>query len=292
MGKKRILAASLLLVCLLAGCGNREQSDSAAAISNDVDAASSMTMDNEGNTLMADASPETSALGLYVYDGKTVSRGYLFDTEQVEEVLNSISEVNVEEVTDWTTGQITMPVYGLEMGRTDGWTIYAAWSNGYWITQEGKVYRFDYDFDTLVSSYAWEVEELGSSTAILPCAQLLSMGEDGWVASMLTPAGELTPPENIVMELVSQSADGITVRFTNNSGAEWTYGEYFGLQVLLNEVWYEVPVSAGNWGFNSIAYVLLTGEAQEKTFNFTMYGELPEGKYRLVTENLAVEFKL
>lgn len=53
-----------------------------------------------------------------------------------------------------------------------------------------------------------------------------------------------------------------------------------------------MPVSAGNWGFTDIAYILLAGEAQEKTFHLTMYGELPAGKYRLVTENLAVEFTL
>jgi len=41
-----------------------------------------------------------------------------------------------------------------------------------------------------------------------------------------------------------------------------------------------------------IGYYIQNGETQEKTYNLLMYGELPEGLYRLVAYELSVEFEI
>ncbi len=62
---------ALVLVLTLAGCGT-------------------------GSGLFADASPETSALSLYSYDGETVTRRILYDTEQEKAVLKALNQVSAD----------------------------------------------------------------------------------------------------------------------------------------------------------------------------------------------------
>ena len=73
---------------------------------------------------------------------------------------------------------------------------------------------------------------------------------------MLTPAADLETPDGVTMTL---------------------------------EPWDDETVSPGNWGFNDIGLIAQDGEEQNKTYNLTMYGELPAGTYRLVAYGLTVE---
>lgn len=88
------------------------------------------------NGLLKDASPATSALALYVYDGESVSRGFLFGTEEVEDVLNRLDAVEAKPVEDWSPSEVTTPIYGLEIGGKSGETLHAAWTGGRWITED------------------------------------------------------------------------------------------------------------------------------------------------------------
>lgn len=241
------------------------------------------------NGLMQDASPSTSALALYTYNGDKVCRMFIFDSDTTQSILDELDAVKATEAERWSLDDITLPIYGLEIGSTDGTSILAAWSNGYWISQDEAVYSFDFDFTGLEQDYSWSDGDEFSSFAVFPCARILSQNESGWNGTLLTPAIELSPPSGITMTLEAWEDDAVTVNIINESGAEWSYGEYYSLQVLLDGMWYEIPAVPGNWGFNDIAYIIQDGEKQDKTFHLTMYGNLPAGVYRLVAENLSVE---
>lgn len=86
------------------------------------------------------------------------------------------------------------------------------------------------------------------------------------------------------------SGSEITVRITNNSGEEFSYGEYFSIQKQIDGQWYTVPVRADNVGFQDIAHILTNGESASETYNLNIYGTLEPGTYRLVVETLSAEF--
>lgn len=126
-----------------------------------------------------------------------------------------------------------------------------------------------------------------------PDSSALSLSEGGWVVKMLTPAEELEPPANISMTLTAQEGKNLTVELTNHGAEEWVYGKYFSVQVLLDNIWYKIPVtSAENWGFIDIAMVLAPDKTQTESYNLDMYGELPKGTYRLVVEGMTAEFEV
>lgn len=268
---KRIIALTTALVCTLtlAGCGSK------------------------GNTLMENASPDTSALALYVYDGETTSRGFIFDSAVENKILDDLASVAAKEAPDWSPEQITLPIYGLDICDTEGWMINVAWSNGYWITQDGTAYHFDYDFEALEDDYDWTSKDTWPSISIMPCAYYLTKDHSGWNASILSPTREFSAPENIAAELISQTGEKVTIALTNAGTEEWCYGEYYYLDVLLDGTWYSVPTAPGNWAFTDIGIILPAGKTQNETYDLTMYGDLPAGQYRLVaSQSVPVEFTI
>lgn len=246
----------------------------------------------QDNTLLENASPDTSAMELYIYDGHTATRKFLYDSEEEKEILRALASVPVQKAEDHTLADVMLPIYGIRIGGKDEQDVQAAWSDGYWITKEGEVYDLDHDFEALAAEYDWQDPDTWETISVLPCARFLCEDGDGWYAPLLTPARELLAPEDISLRLVSQTGDSVTVSFSNEGDEEWTYGEYFSLQVLLDDVWYEIPPMPGEHGFADIASILPPGRTQEETYDLTMYGKLPSGTYRLVTEGLSAGFEL
>lgn len=246
----------------------------------------------KGNTLLKNASPDTSALTLYCYDGSAVTCKVLYDGADTKKILQSLSSADAQKTGSFTPAQTAVPIYGITIGGKDGNPIQAAWSNGFWIAQDGTAYRFDYDFEALDGKYAWDETDTLMSTAALPCARILCQDASGWNKSLLTPAEPPNPPDQISASLVSMEQDVLTVSFENQGKEEWAYGEYFALHVLIDGVWYVVPPVPGSWGFCDIAHILPAQSSQEQTYTLNMYGSLPDGSYRLTAENLAVEFEL
>ena len=238
--------------------------------------------------LMEGAAPQTSALALYYYDDAEISLSYIYSADTTQKILDELNAVEAIRVGELPLSDITLPVYGFSIGKEDGFSIFAAWSNGYWVSQDGIAYRFDFDFERLAVDYPWK-DKRPASFAYFPCAYFLTKGQSRWESALLTSAAELEPPEGVTMSLKSWDEFNVAVSFENNGAAEWMYGEYYTLQVLLNGVWYDVPLYPGNWGFISIGYNLLPGEAQDRTYNILMHGALPPGTYRLVVEGLSVE---
>ena len=67
------------------------------------------------NGLMQDASPSTSALALYTYNGEKVSRMFIFDSDTTQ-ILDELDAVRATETERWSLDDITLPIYGLEIG--------------------------------------------------------------------------------------------------------------------------------------------------------------------------------
>lgn len=290
---------STLLLCgalALIGCSNANTAapdiSTPPTISEPASPELSDTLFLTGADLLANASPETSALAFYIYDGETVEQRYLFEEAETRRLLGVLSAVTLDEAADWTPADLTAPIYGIEIGGKDGWTVQGAWSNGYWIAQDGTVYGFDFDLSLFTEGYSWSDVTEWNTTTILPCARFLAQAVDGWHPEWMTPSATLVAPEGITAELIKNTKDSVTISLTNHTDADWMYGEGFSLQVLLDGVWYNVPETPGNWAFNAIGYSLSAGDSVEKTYSLESYGDLPTGTYRLETEGLTAEFNL
>ncbi|MCM1022989.1 MAG: hypothetical protein NC395_02895 [Prevotella sp.] len=245
-----------------------------------------------GNTLMAKASPNTSALRFSVYDGENVRTLWLFDNRGEKDLLKRISEVPAEKAEDWSPELFEAPAYGFNIGDTDGWTLDAVWSNGYWITQDGEAYRFDYDFAAFEEDYGWRDESVSPAVAALPCAHIICRNGGEWLADRLAPAGAAEDvPDYISAELVSQTEDAVEVKYTNNGDEEWMYGLHFAAEVCLDGKWYSVPWTAENYVFPDIGLLLMPGQSDTQKYSFEMYGDLPEGQYRISANGCYVEFE-
>lgn len=242
--------------------------------------------------LLPQASPETSAMTLFTYDGKTVHSSVIYDSETEQKILDAFASVRAEKVENWTLEDAEYPFYGIEIGREDGWSILAAWSNGYWIAQDGAVYRFDFDFERLKTQGPWEDERELPSFTSFPCARLFTQKDGGWNTRFLVPAAPLNPPDGISMTLDAWEGSDAVMLIANESGEDWSFGEFFEVQVLLDGTWYEIPTVPGNWGFGCLGYYLPAGQSQNMTHHMAMYGELPPGTYRIVLNGLSTEYKI
>ena len=277
---------------------------------------------NVSNGLLDEASPETSALQFFYFDGETVTSSFLFEQELVEEVLAKLDAVPVTLAPNWSLEDITLPLYGFWIGGVSGWGVYATWSNGYWITNEGNAYTFDFDFDTL-QNYPWEGTRTFYSFAVFPNARILTQDDGMWSSLLLTPVGAkdesmgngsedaLTPPpggdENdppteiepmvfwdvtgITMTLVDWNSEQVTVTIANENDEEWMYGEHFSLHVLLDGRWYDVP-PLPDWAVADIGLIVPAGGEVEHIYHLAMFGDLPAGTYRIAAYGLYVEFDL
>lgn len=243
-----------------------------------------------GNNLFDNASPTTSGLQFLRSNGESSTSVWLFDNIKEQSLLNDLSKATATPAEDWTPEKAGFPVYGLQIMDTSGNPIEAAWTKGHLILQDGSVYKFNYDFSKLEKNYNWENDK---EIPYIPCQYYLARNEGQWYPKFLTPAEHKTPPEHISIEILSVSSGGITTRLTNTGTKEWTYGEAFSLDVLVDGKWYAVPVLPDkNYGFVSIGYPLKPGTSAEKMFYLGMHGDLPSGTYRLVVEGLTAEFTL
>lgn len=245
------------------------------------------------NTLWEKASPQNSALAFFCYDGESTTLQYLFSSGSITKLLDELSSVRATAADKWSPELITLPVYGIQIMDTDGNPLEAAWSNGYLITQDGNAYRFDFDFSVITDTYEFDSPDTWASTAVLPCADHLSKYNGQWYTTLMNESDTLTPPEGISLEITDVSDQKIKATLTNQTGNEWCYGEFFSLQTELDGKWYIVPTTSGtNWAFNAIGYILTAGQETSKTYSLDMYGDLPDGNYRIIVENLSAEFSV
>ena len=243
------------------------------------------------NELMGNASAENSAFMFSVFDGETVLSRVIFQSvSHRQSIIDELQNAPAARAAGWTLDDITLPVYGIEMGTSCGRGVRAAWSNGFWITQTGDVYRFDFDFEEFIERQQWESPRTSDNIALLPNAIFLTRDSEGWRSTLLTPATELNPPEGIEMTFVSNTDENVTFTLMNNNDDYWFYGVHFRVELLLDDIWYNIPKTSENWGFIDIGLTLEAGQSETKTYGLHMYGELPPGTYRLVVYDMYVVF--
>lgn len=75
------------------------------------------------------------------------------------------------------------------------------------------------------------------------------------------------------------------LEFVNHSDRDLQYGDWFDIQRKVNNEWYSLSYVIKNLAFHQVAYLLPEGETSIKPITWEwMYGELPPGKYRIVTD--------
>lgn len=75
------------------------------------------------------------------------------------------------------------------------------------------------------------------------------------------------------------------LEFVNLSDRDLQYGEWFDIQRRVNGEWYSLSYIIDGVAFHQVAYRLPKGETSVNNVNWVwMYGELPFGKYRIVTD--------
>ena len=242
--------------------------------------------DNGGN-ILAGASPDTSALQMYYFDGETVVVRTLYDSGTEKEVIKKINVIPLLAAEEDALSQMEPPFYGFWISGQDGFDISVSPSGGVWLKNDGAVYYGDTDLSVL-----WEQME-GKDEDIWNVLNFPNAGRlSAYHTIFLLKADEQTAesPEGLTMTVEDIGTSEITVRIANNSGEEFSYGEYFSLQKQIDGQWYTIPVRADNVGFQDIAHILPDGESASETYNLDLYGTLEPGIYRLVVETLFAEF--
>lgn len=241
--------------------------------------------------LMPQASPQTSALCLTVYDGETITRQHLFETDIVRaKALADFQNAKAEPAdVDLTTLQ--PPFYGLEMGGTDSDSVYGLWSDGYFIRGDGTAYTFDYDFEAFRQQYKFEEPEKFSALTLLPCVHYLAKSETGWNTAVLTPSDHIEADPSVTVELIEQTETHLVLEFTNAAEEEWGYGHAFYLETQVDGHWYRIPAEQDVVFTEELMIVMPGATAQERCW-IEPYGMLPAGRYRLILQEIAVEFSV
>ena len=242
---------------------------------------------DKGGNILAGASPDTSALQMYYFDGETVVVRTLYDSDTEKEVIKKINGIPLQAAEEDALSQMEPPFYGFWVSSQDGFDISVAASGGVWLKNDGAVYYGDTDLSVLWEQMEGKDEDTWNVLSF-PNAGRLS----AYHTIFLLKADEQTAevPEGLTLTVEDIGTSEITVRITNNSGEEFSYGEYFSIQKQIDGQWYTVPVRADNVGFQDIAHILPNGESASETYNLNIYGTLEPGTYRLVVETLSADF--
>lgn len=239
-----------------------------------------------GANLMENASPSTSAIALYVWDGETVQVQYLFDTQQEQTLLDDLNALSAEPLDSYSIDELSAPVYAIEISDQEGYDLTGTWCGGIWVTRDGTAYDVDADFPQLTEGYDWSEADTRSLTAI-PGIHYLATDGKTWNTALLSPAAQQTQQDGISFTATDVLGTQITVQFRNESGQEWDYGLYYGLEVQVDGQWYQVP-AAQSYGVNDIAMILSDGQTSEERYDLSVFGSLPDGDYRLTVDGGAM----
>ena len=241
----------------------------------------------EGRKLLEKASPKTSALVLYSFDGEETTLKIVFE-DQEEKFIEEINKLNAIRVDSAEIPDIKFPCYGIEINDTDGNEIELTYSNGYWLVNDGSVYMANFDFASAFKNAQADTPSTYKSGLYMPNAWYLGAKD----VRFYQKADDMTNEKNgIAISFVSYKKNIVTVRLKNNTDEQYIYGEYFTLQKRIDGVWYTIPPKT-DFAFNDLGYVLEPGGESEAKCDLTLYGDLGPGLYRLEKEDVVTEFEV
>lgn len=240
--------------------------------------------------LLKDASVETSAMCLWEHNGSTTENCWLFDMDGEQEIVDYINGIKIsDEVKDIDADKLNGSMYGLGIGRKDGWFTHFAWCDGYVFLEDGSVYKADIDFGRITNNYSWQ-EKDKMPLSSFPNMYYIAKKDGKWNKVFLEKSQKL---KSNGLNVTIKKFDGtkLVVKLKNKTKKELCYGEGFSLQVKIDGSWYCIPAK-DDLIFPSIANIMRAKEGRKKTYNLSPYGELPSGKYRIVIEGASATFNI
>ena len=236
--------------------------------------------------LMQDASVETSGLALYCFDGEKTTVKWIFQ-EQENKIVSDINKLKAYPVDAAAIPDIKLPCYGLEISDSKGEEISLTYSNGYWLDKNGSVYKAKYDLEKIFKEAESETTADFDGGIDLPNSWILGQRD----VRFYSKAGDMkSEKEGMSISFVSYSADVVTVKLKNTSSQEVVTGEYFTLQRQIDGIWYKIPPRE-KMIFHDIGYSLGAGQEIEFKCDLKLYGDLPQGLYRVEKEGIVAEFE-
>lgn len=265
--KRFLVISALLLTLFLCSCGEKSY---------------------DANEFLPE---ETSSLYFAMYDGEKVYGKAFYSFENKEELQALLNELRGTESKRIENADYEIDrdrLFGIEF--TAGSSVSAIWTGNYLVT-ESAVYKFKGSISAIAEKYLSDAESTDFSI-YFPGLIHLAKKDGNWVKEILTKAKahlEAEPPTGVEMTLKNVSAEGATVRITNKGEGHFEYGSRFYLQAELDGEWYDLPILPGVvW--TDILYIINPDGEKTEDVLFFIYGDLPQGKYRLVIEDLMAEF--
>lgn len=245
---------------------------------------------------------ETRYLEIASYDGTRqltapmLHREVANEIKLLDEIMNSFRETPSEKVENFSHDKIKLPIYGLKFTVKDKPSFFALFSNEYLLTQNGDVYRFDYDFASLMKKEfpkEYEESELRNS---FPGLRLAAEDNGKWVGEFMTPAktyfchNDSLAKEGVSLEI--KNFDGKTAYgIIHNDNYEYLeFSESFDFHAMVDGEWKNVP-SLHEFYFIEPLYISPKKNI-EKEFYLGMFDPLPAGKYRIIFYGLTAEFDI
>ena len=92
--------------------------------------------------------------------------------------------------------------------------------------------------------------------------------------------------ENVSATISDISLTGATITIKDTNESKYTYEEWYVLEKEENEKWYNIPTKVKEYGFNSIGYEVDENNEVKFVIDWKwLYGELPQGSYRIIKES-------
>ena len=241
--------------------------------------------------LLEHASPITSCIELYRFDGEKTTRRTVFDKEWEQKVIDEVNNLKLKSVGKDELLKWNEPCYGISINAAGYGDIWLTYSDGLWLTNDSSLYRGEFDLEKCFDEAAGlegTMEKSFDSGILMPNAAILSKYDLKYCHKASNEV--YSEKDGVSLRMVSLDGNEATLEYRNDSGIEFTYGEDFTLQKLYDE-WYGIP-TASNAIFHSLLYILNPGDERQIKCNLFMYGELEDGHYRIVKDDLCAEFDI
>ena len=241
--------------------------------------------------LLEHASPITSCIELYRFDGEKTIQRIVFDKEWEQKVIDEVNNLKLKSVGKDELLKWNEPCYGISINASGYGDIWLTYSDGLWLTNDSSLYRGEFDLEKCFDEAAGlegTMEKSFDSGILMPNAAILSKYDLKYCHKASNEV--YSEKDGVSLRMVSLDGNEATLEYRNDSGIEFTYGEAFTLQKLYDE-WYEIP-TAINAFFNLPLYWVNPGDERQTKCNLFMYGELEDGHYRIVKDDLCAEFDI
>ena len=268
MGKKKILAGCLCvgMLTLFSACGK------------------------SNGLFVGDTEREYEQLHIVAYEGGNGTDCYTEDAKAIGEIFQTLNRVSAKKAEEWSTSLVTDPIYAVIASYKEEESIipeffYGYWSNGYYITADGSVFHFSYDFDKLTDKSIFTGKTEDISIADMPMSGMLVSDTSGWKKEFLTGSAPANEVSGLAAQMVEFADKELTISYEHQGDVALEFGpEEYVLEVNLDGAWYELPpdrawrTDIGHW------HEINPGRQGTECFDLSVYGDLPKGKYRYVAE--------